>query len=196
MYTKGQTETHQLVPSELISELRQYIRGFVSTDANADCVLDRVLQRIHQRVDSLCDVNRLHAWLYQVTRNVITDHYRRQIRIHQLAHQQTAAKNNRASQPSFSGVVGVLLSCLSDEEQRAVTLYELDGISLAAIAERECVTVEEIQTRVRLGRERMESVLRECSLLQCDGCKQTLSTNPCSDAQSDCQCEPAQIAPR
>ena len=36
-----------------------------------------VFVKVHSRIDSLQDEERVGPWLYQITRNTITDHYRR-----------------------------------------------------------------------------------------------------------------------
>ena len=70
----------QQVWTQFGHHLRGFIARRVDNAADADDILQEVFLRIHQRSDSVQQSDRLGAWLFQVTRNAIADHYRAPVR--------------------------------------------------------------------------------------------------------------------
>jgi RNA polymerase sigma-70 factor (ECF subfamily) len=60
-------------------QLRAFIRGRVGNDADADDILQEVFIRIHRNLCCLpeSEWHRPERWIYQITRNLIIDQYRR-----------------------------------------------------------------------------------------------------------------------
>ena len=60
--------------------LGAFIRSRVSDDADADDILQEVFIRMHRNLCCLPEPewNRPESWIYQITRHLIIDHYRRQ----------------------------------------------------------------------------------------------------------------------
>ena len=69
--------------SDFSQRLRAAIAARVADPADADDILQDVFLKVHLRLDTLEDESRLAPWLFQITRNAITDYYRgrRQIRL-------------------------------------------------------------------------------------------------------------------
>lgn len=63
---------------EFSSRLLAFIRSKVSDDELARDMMQEVFIKIHKHGDQLTDSTKLSSWLYQITRNSITDHYRKQ----------------------------------------------------------------------------------------------------------------------
>ena len=56
--------------------LRGFIARRVPQDAEVDDILQEVFLRMHRNVDKLKDPRRVVSWVFQITRNVISDYYR------------------------------------------------------------------------------------------------------------------------
>ena len=61
---------------ELHGNLRAFIARRVRHQADVDDLVQRVMLQIVTGLGSLREVERLHAWVYRVARNVIVDYYR------------------------------------------------------------------------------------------------------------------------
>ena len=59
------------------AQLRRFIASRVHTEADVDDILQEVFIKIHRGIDKLEDPSKLHAWIFQITRNAIADHYRK-----------------------------------------------------------------------------------------------------------------------
>ena len=62
--------------NEFSQRLRVFILSRISDPDDADDILQEVFIKLHTRIDTLRDEDRLAAWLYQIARNTIADHYR------------------------------------------------------------------------------------------------------------------------
>ena len=57
--------------------IERFVRRRISDPHQADDVVAEVMLRIHQNLGTLDDQERVTAWVFRITRNAITDHYRR-----------------------------------------------------------------------------------------------------------------------
>jgi RNA polymerase sigma-70 factor (ECF subfamily) len=60
---------------ELHTNLRAFIARRVPSE-DVDDILQDVFVRVHRRLATLAQQERVQAWVYQITRNAITDYYR------------------------------------------------------------------------------------------------------------------------
>ena len=60
----------------LNADLRRFVLARVSDPGAADDVLQEIYLRIHSHIASVHDCARLQAWVYQIARNAVVDHYR------------------------------------------------------------------------------------------------------------------------
>ena len=60
----------------LHSHLYAFIFGKVNNKELAEDILMDVFTKIQTKLSDLKDTNKLESWIFQITRNAITDHYR------------------------------------------------------------------------------------------------------------------------
>ena len=58
-------------------ELLGFIKARVNDKGIAEDILQEVFIKIHSKANTLSEEDKLAAWIYQVTRNTITDYYRK-----------------------------------------------------------------------------------------------------------------------
>ncbi len=63
--------------AEVGVSIERFVRRRINDPHQADDVVADVMLRIHQNLASLDDHERVTAWVFRITRNAITDHYRR-----------------------------------------------------------------------------------------------------------------------
>jgi RNA polymerase sigma-70 factor (ECF subfamily) len=59
------------------TQLLGFIRSKISDEEQARDLLQEVFIKIHKHSDQLAEESKLGSWLYQITRNSITDYYRK-----------------------------------------------------------------------------------------------------------------------
>src|ERR1043165_6969194 len=57
--------------------LKRFILARVSDEQVAEDILQNVFLKIHANIADLNEDDRLQAWIYQIARNEVVDHYRR-----------------------------------------------------------------------------------------------------------------------
>ena len=166
-----QRETTEQIWRELSDRLRQFVRSRIKSMADVDDVLQTVFLRIHSRFDDLRKADRLESWVFQITRNAVTDHFRKrrdaQDDVESLLDSNTANENNLNAE--VAACIGTLIARLPEDQRRALSMYELDGISQKDIATRESISVSGAKSRIQRGRKSLETKLMVCCEFQLDG---------------------------
>ncbi|HWF59937.1 MAG TPA: sigma-70 family RNA polymerase sigma factor [Nitrospira sp.] len=144
--TKTTEELWQLVHDGL----RAFIAKCVNDQGHVDDILQDVFVRVHQQIDSVNDPRRLVSWIYQVTRNVIIDHYRnpgkhREIpaglsfKLEVLNEVYTISERSRQGDAAelrveLAGCLRPMIERLSQDYRNAITLVEIEGLTQQAAA--------------------------------------------------------------
>ncbi len=153
---------------ELNQRLRQFVRSRVDSESDVDDILQTVFLRIHTQLGTLRDADRLESWVFQIARNAVVDHYR--------AHRPTESEVDSIIEPrKDDDVAGELAGCLSamiqrlpQDQRRAVSLYELEGISQKEIAAHESISLSGAKSRIQRGRKSLETMMKACCEFQFD----------------------------
>lgn len=181
-----QEETEQIW-RELSDRLRQFVRARVNSTNDVDDILQNVFLRIHSHFDQLRQSDRLEAWVFQITRNVVTDYFRKQRGESDSIDLVEAPETTsiQTADAELSGCLSSLIGRLQDEQRRALSMYELEGISQKEIAARESISLSGAKSRIQRGRKTLEAMLRACCEFQFDRRGNVLEYEP-TDAGCDC----------
>jgi RNA polymerase sigma-70 factor (ECF subfamily) len=177
---------------ELLSaKLKSFIRSRVENEQAADDILQETFLRIHQRLAALNDEDRVEAWVYQIARNLITDHYRvrgRDRKDSPLESEPAAPPEPEAANQNeeVAGWLPAAIKDLPPDYREAVNLYELQGLSQAEIAGRLGISLSGAKSRVQRGREKLKQVLERCCRFNVDRRGNVLSCEPKSKGCSYC----------
>ena len=68
--------TTESIWAHLGADLRRFLRRRVPDDHAADDLLQETFVRVHRHLPALADAERVVAWVYQIARNVVRDHFR------------------------------------------------------------------------------------------------------------------------
>src|SRR5436190_7106428 len=69
--------TVESIWNEVASQLRSFIRSRVGNHVAAEDILQDAFLKIHQKLPTLRANERLEAWVWRITRNVINDYFRK-----------------------------------------------------------------------------------------------------------------------
>lgn len=167
--------TTEQIWEQLADRLREFIRRRVATDDAASDLLQETFVRIHTGLPRLRDEERLLPWVYRVTRNVVTDHYRKS------RHDRSARDPDDSPRPddaesgedNFNAEVSrwlpALIESLPDGYREAVRLAEIDGLTQREVGERLDLSFSGAKSRVQRGRELLRRKLLECCHFELDG---------------------------
>lgn len=165
------------------ADVRARLQPFVAArvaPADVDDVLQDVLLRMHRGLPGLADDTRFDAWLYQVARSAIAEAHRARAR-HPLTHGDDDAEASAPSPPDPEDVdddrrvARLLAACLAPHVARlpspyreAVTLVEVEGLTVRAAAAMQGVSEAAMKSRVLRGRARLRADLEACCRIELD----------------------------
>ena len=155
---------------EFAPRLRAFIRRRVRNDTVADDLAQETLLKVYRSRATLRDDTKLEAWLYQIARGTIIDHYRRERPSEELP----AAVAGESPDEMAALRAGVVISMrkfleeLPEAYREPVRMAELEGLPLARIALRLDLSLTAVKSRVRRGRAMLRKKLQDCCRFEFD----------------------------
>ena len=151
-------------------DLGSFILSKVNDTALADDLLQESFVRIHNHIGSLKDETRLQAWMYQITRNVINDHFRKQEKENRQINnlpEESEEPDDEAMTEAVQDMIKMMDS-LPPEYCEALCLTELEGLSQKEYAERLGISYSGAKSRVQRARKMLRDMLMQCCHYQFD----------------------------
>lgn len=163
--------------------LLSYIRRRVARPHDAEDILQDVFVRIHANLASVRDTENVTAWVYQITRNVITDYYREraastgalaglaeQVGEHFSLVPEREAQANvlRRATDEFAQCLEPMLDEVPEPYRQAVTLTEINGMTQRDAADKVGVSLSGMKSRVQRGRGKLKEVILDCCEVELD----------------------------
>jgi RNA polymerase sigma-70 factor (ECF subfamily) len=162
----------EAVWSHLSSALRRFIRRRVADDQAADDLLQETFVRVHRGIGTLRESERLAAWVYQIARNVLTDHHRRGADpAVALGDTDPAAEPDDRPCPlrcAGAGWLDEMVRSLPDGYREAVQLAEIEGLPQQEVADRLRLSLSGAKSRIQRGRAMLMEALDRCCRFEFD----------------------------
>ena len=190
MQATKQTAQTTLDVWEVFSQpLRSYILNRVSEPLEAEDILQEVFLKIHRRLHTLRDEERLPAWLYQIAKNTITDHYRLRrpgksvAEIFDIENEQveTDAELRLAEQMGY-----YVNACLPEKYAQALFLADLKGLTQQELAQALGLSLSGAKSRVQRARRMLREAFLRCCYFEFDRRGHIIDYGPRPDA---CRCD-------
>jgi RNA polymerase sigma-70 factor (ECF subfamily) len=156
--------------TDLYQELKKFISGKIKDINSTEDILQDVFLKIQLNIHTLTDCTKLTAWVYQITRNTIADHYRKttnsaiQIDGFDLAEQA----EEEPLYHSLHNCINQKINMLSDKYKQAVVLTYLKDYSQIELAEKLNISYSGAKTRVQRGREKLQDLILNCPNVETD----------------------------
>ena len=169
-----------MIRSEAVWErFRERLKGFVlrrvPEEQDAEDILQEVFLKIHARLDTLDDQEKLEPWLFQITRNAITDHYRKLAKgpvSGDVPEETLEAEQEQADAVAPARLIRScllpMLDALPETAREALVMTEVEEITQKEMAERLGISFSGAKSRVQRAREKLKDVLLECCHLEFD----------------------------
>ena len=163
--------------------LRAFIAKRVADETDVDDILQEVFLHVHRGIEQLKDPQRVLAWVYQITRHAIVDHYRAPQRRRELPVGLAADMDMTGIAPTafgaadedsgehrseLAGCLRPLIDQLGKDYREALMLVELEGLTQQAAAQRIGISLSGMKSRVQRGRQQLKRKLDDCCLIQLD----------------------------
>ena len=185
---------------EKLHQLRGAIRAFVLSrvkePAKADDITQETLLRLTQRLHTLRDSERLEAWVFQIARNAVTDHFRatkesepfdeenHMSALESEKHRPLALEDERLRQ-AVAAYVRSVVENLPDPYRGALQLTEFEGVSQIDLAGKIGLSVSAAKSRVQRARTMLRAEMERCCRWETDAYGAVLDVRPKSAACCD-----------
>jgi RNA polymerase sigma-70 factor (ECF subfamily) len=156
--------------AQLSEDLRRFIRSRVPDTHVADDLLQETFVRIHRNIGTLQQTDRLAAWVYQIARNVLHDHYRQKsgASVALLDEVPAVEDEKRRLRACADQWFGQIVQHLPDKYRDAVQLSEIEGLSHQEVADRLGLSLPAAKSRIQRGRIMLKGILDQCCVFHFD----------------------------
>jgi RNA polymerase sigma-70 factor, ECF subfamily len=150
--------------------LLAFIQKRVSDHHDAEDLLQEAFIRIHGGLCCLREWSKLEAWMYQVTRNLIIDYYRRRKPVVEIPETVAAEEAPLEEDPAARIAVSLkdMVSELPEPYRQALVLTEYQGLSQKELAEAQHISLSGAKSRVQRARARLRDMLLACCHFELD----------------------------
>ena len=152
------------------TQLSAFIHKRVADPTLCDDILQDVFIKLHENLHNIRDDQKLSAWLYQVARNTIIDHYR----TYKPAAELPAELMDEAPTPNDTAVqelsccFEIMIDQLPEPYREAIYLSEIHGLKHKEVAEQLDISLTAAKSRVRRGREQLKDIVEACCTVKLD----------------------------
>jgi RNA polymerase sigma-70 factor (ECF subfamily) len=158
------------------ARLLDFIARRVGDRDSAEDILQEVMLRIHRHAGELERSAAVGAWVHQIARNAIADHYRRA----SVRRERPSGIDLDRRQPlgpegapgelraELAACLAPLLERLPPLHREALTLTELGGLTQASAAARLGLSSSGMKSRVQRGRAQLKELLAACCEIELD----------------------------
>jgi RNA polymerase sigma-70 factor (ECF subfamily) len=172
--------------NEHADQLRGFIYRRIPDPSVVDDLVQEVFVKVQSRVETLKDEARLQGWLYQITRNVIVDHFRGRKPEEELPDTLDLPEEEQSRVlEELAECVRPMMNALPEKYRLPVLLSELDGLPQKEVDKRLGLSLSAAKSRVQRGRERLKEIFADCCHFEMD---HRGSVTSYERKKGDCRC--------
>jgi RNA polymerase sigma-70 factor (ECF subfamily) len=158
---------------DVAARLRPFVARRVAP-TEVDDVLQDVFVRAQRGIAALKDEDSFTSWLFKIARTSVADHTRMRAR-HPLPATDPdddlvaeTEEDDRVASRTLSACVSMFVAQLPSPYREAVTLVELQDLSMREAAETAGVSISAMKSRVQRGRAQLRALFDRCCEIAVD----------------------------
>lgn len=149
-------------------ELKGFVYKRVKDKALTEDIVHDVFLKVQAKIHQVKESDKLFGWIYQITRNTITDHFRK----------NSKSINPKdidweSSPPNFndcvSNAISELIPTLDEKYRIPLEMTELQNMSQMEVAEKLGLNYTTAKARVQRARQILKDKLEEILIIKTDG---------------------------
>jgi len=192
------TAGSESVFAEFQRRLRAFVSRRVRNPADVEDILQETFLRIHRHLREVRGADRLAAWVFQVARSAIADHYRRRrqpgeaLGDHEPPGDPGAVVGDESAREfeELAACLAPMVKSLPPADREAIELTELKGLTQREASSHAGVTLSGMKSRVQRARRKLKAMLLEGCHVELDRRGGILGHEP-----RDGACEPCRPVP-
>jgi RNA polymerase sigma-70 factor (ECF subfamily) len=148
---------------DLHQELKKFIFSKIGDNGRCEDILQDVFLKIHLNIHTLSDYSKLTSWVYQITRNAVTDHYRKaNFEVHIDGYDFADQESEEPLYYSLSNCINQKISVLPQKYKQAIVLTFFGGYSQIKLAEELNISYSGAKTRLQRGKIKLNDLIVNC----------------------------------
>ena len=150
------------------SELKGFVFKRVKDKALTEDIVHDVFLKVQGKIQQLKESEKVFGWIYQITRNTIIDHYRKntkQLNAHDLDWESATPNFNEC----VSSTIAELIPTLPDKYRIPLEMTELQNLSQLEVAEKLNLNYATAKARVQRARKMLKDKIDEALIVKTDG---------------------------
>lgn len=152
----------QNIWKDLHQELQKFIFFKVKNKQISEDILQDVFLKIQLNVHKLKDSSKLTSWVYQITRNTILDHFRKDNNLFSLESIDIVDADNDVNFSKLSDCINSKINNLPNKYKEALLLTILKDFSQIELAEYLGISYSGAKSRVQRGKEKVKTLVLNC----------------------------------
>jgi RNA polymerase sigma-70 factor (ECF subfamily) len=162
------------------ARLRPFVAKRVASQ-DVDDVLQDTYVRMQRGLPDLRDEERLAPWLYRVARSAVADNLRARQR-HPIAEPTEepaiVVDDEPAQEHLLAACVAVFVARLPSPYREAITLVELEGMTIKDAAAMVGISISGMKSRVQRGRAQLRAAMNQCCQIALDARGRVIDVTP------------------
>ena len=154
--------------NEMNDRLIHFVNQKVQDKELAKDIVQDVFVKVFTNINSLKNKGKIVPWIYQITRNEVTNYFRNQkfeSSPENLSETETIDENLTYE---FSQCIVPMIESMPEKYSEAIKLTEIDHLSQKELAEHLNISYSGAKSRVQRGRELLKSNLESCCIISTD----------------------------
>jgi RNA polymerase sigma-70 factor, ECF subfamily len=173
---------------ELSIPLKDFIKRRVKNDEDAEDILQTVFYKIHNSISNLNETEKIHAWIYSITKNAIADFYRAQKNESYITELQDdiidKVQEEVTANYEIAQCLKTMIQCLPEKYKQAIILTEFQNLTQKELGKRLGLSVSGAKSRVQRARIKLKEMLLGCCYLELDRMGNVIDyKHKCSDCK-------------
>jgi len=153
--------------SKTQQELKAFVFRRVKDKALADDIVQDVFLKVHTKLGQLKDMEKISGWVYQITRNLINDHFRNKSKTISANDLDWESDHQRLNDCVSSCLQEMLLT-LPEKYREALELTEIKNLSQTELAQKLNISYSGAKSRVQRARQMLKEKMEESYRIKMD----------------------------
>ena len=149
------------------SELKNYVYKQTRDKSLAEDIVHDVFLKARKNSDQLKEDKKAIAWIYQIARNTIIDHYRRKSKSVQLPGPDISETESNYNECA-ANCLKELIPSLPEKYRIPFQLADIDNLSQTALVQELGLSYSGVKSRVQRARKMLKEKLNETLIIETD----------------------------
>ncbi|MHB8076772.1 RNA polymerase sigma factor SigZ [Desulfosporosinus fructosivorans] len=158
--------------AEFSTPLKSFIKKRVKNDQDVDDILQNVFYKIHYSISTLKEADKIHAWVYRITRHELADFYRArksESDITEFPEDIISDSDDKlTANDEIAQCLIPMISLLPEKYKQAILLTEFQNLTQKELSARMGLSVSGAKSRVQRARLKLKEMLLGCCRLEFD----------------------------